>query len=171
MKVVFLDIDGVLATDCTDFRFFDSSCLRRLKHIVEATDASIVLSSTWRRGRTIENIRGLFSRDGDDYGCWVANPVEFPVHRIIGKTHYFFQENNDRKERGLSWGRGYEIEFWLEQAAECRGDIESYLILDDDSADLQTHGEHLLRTDSRKGLLDEDIPKAIKILNTPWKPS
>ena len=54
MKVVFLDIDGVLNDDTTPSRtksrliFVDREKLLRLKRIVAATGAKIVLSSTWR---------------------------------------------------------------------------------------------------------------------------
>ncbi len=53
MKVIFLDIDGVLNTDKDRSRFgidyLDNSCLLQLKRIVQATNARIVLSSSWRK--------------------------------------------------------------------------------------------------------------------------
>lgn len=62
MKVVFLDIDGVLNTSNTFERVYysfknngkkeleiDSFRLEYLKQIIDKTDAKIVLSSTWRR--------------------------------------------------------------------------------------------------------------------------
>jgi hypothetical protein len=168
MKVVFLDIDGVIATDETDFVFFDKSCLKRLKHIIETADASIVLSSTWRRGRSVDNIRGLFARGGDEYGCWVFNPDPFPVERIVGKTPNFRENSEEqiRREAGMSWGRGYEIDTWLKWANKYNK-VESYLVLDDDSADLQTHADRQVKTDSRKGLRDEDISPSLEILARP----
>lgn len=167
MKIIFLDIDGVLATSSTHFKFFDRYCLKRLKTIIEATNASIVLSSTWRKSRKIEDIRNLFIRNGDDYGCWVQNPEFFPAECIIGKTPILSIGDQERKNNGGSWGRGHEIEFWLEQAYKFRKDVESYLVLDDDSADLDTHKERHVQTDCHKGLLDNNIEESIRILNTP----
>lgn len=57
MKVIFCDIDGVLNEDTTPTRtksrviFIDEEKLLRLKRIVDATGAKIVLSSTWRYDR------------------------------------------------------------------------------------------------------------------------
>ena len=45
MKVIFLDIDGVLKDDHYDAEFQDE-CFERLKRIVDATGAIIILSSS-----------------------------------------------------------------------------------------------------------------------------
>ena len=55
MKVIFLDIDGVLngeksRTRCAGYIGIDSDKLLRLKRIVEQTGAKIVLISTWKTG-------------------------------------------------------------------------------------------------------------------------
>ncbi len=47
MKVIFLDIDGVLKDDHYDAEFQDE-CFERLKRIVDATSAIIILTSSWR---------------------------------------------------------------------------------------------------------------------------
>ena len=58
IKIIFLDIDGVLncATTtkrldaCFEFNFVDTRKVLRLRDIVERTGAKLVLSSTWRFG-------------------------------------------------------------------------------------------------------------------------
>ena len=66
MKVIFTDIDGVLNEDTTPTRtkshvlFIDKEKLLRLKRIVDATGAKIVLSSTWRYGRNNPKYNGDF---------------------------------------------------------------------------------------------------------------
>lgn len=50
-KIIFLDIDGVLnnaKSDISDLFVIETDLLQILKKIVDSTDASIVLSSTWR---------------------------------------------------------------------------------------------------------------------------
>ena len=66
MKVIFLDIDGVLNEDTTPTRtqscalFIDQEKLLRLKRIIDATQAKIVLSSTWRYDRDDPKCNGVF---------------------------------------------------------------------------------------------------------------
>ena len=55
MKVIFLDIDGVLnSLDCKEkiegYLFVEDKKIALLKELIDATGAKIVLSSTWRRG-------------------------------------------------------------------------------------------------------------------------
>lgn len=45
-KVIFLDIDGVICVKPPSE--LDANCITALKSIVEATNAQVVLSSTWR---------------------------------------------------------------------------------------------------------------------------
>ena len=60
VKVLFLDIDGVLCLhemgvvnwdDNVDDYVFDEQCCRRLKEIMDATGCKLVLSSSWRLQR------------------------------------------------------------------------------------------------------------------------
>ena len=79
MKVIFLDIDGVLATDSefmmnrTKFRTkypeanelripypFNSDCVKIFNEILEQTDAKIVLSSDWRLHWNLEELDLIF---------------------------------------------------------------------------------------------------------------
>ena len=56
MKLIFLDIDGVLNYEGygrltrSGTRFVDPVLIKRLKKIIDCTGAKVVLSSTWRRG-------------------------------------------------------------------------------------------------------------------------
>jgi len=51
MKIIFLDIDGVLLVDSCDNWEFTPRCVLQLKRIIDNTEAQIVLSSTWRHGK------------------------------------------------------------------------------------------------------------------------
>jgi hypothetical protein len=75
--------------------------------------------------------------------------------------------------------RGLEIQWWLEQnnfqhvyfdfmikyRLACQ--IESYVIIDDDSDMLYKQRDNFVRTNTLHGFTENDMHKAIKILNTP----
>lgn len=54
IKVIFLDVDGVLNSDRTarrtqsGYTFVDNRQMKNLKHIINMTGAKVVLSSDWR---------------------------------------------------------------------------------------------------------------------------
>jgi predicted mannosyl-3-phosphoglycerate phosphatase (HAD superfamily) len=52
MKIIFLDIDGVLNNYNTlgEGLNWESNAVKILKRIIKETGAKVVLSSTWRRG-------------------------------------------------------------------------------------------------------------------------
>jgi hypothetical protein len=50
IKVIFLDVDGVLNLQRTLSPWsLNKACLKRLKNIIDRTDCKLVLSSTWRK--------------------------------------------------------------------------------------------------------------------------
>lgn len=162
MKVIFLDIDGVLNSTksikknkSTDYgRFYDNpsmESIRALNQIIAKTGAVCVISSVWRLGCDWMNIWRILDLCGFD-------------GEIIGSTPI----NNK--------GRGSEIAQWL--IDEASGDnltvtrneirpVESYVIIDDDVFDITEKGQkkHIIKTDSEVGLTGKDAEKAIKILN------
>jgi len=74
-KAIFLDIDGVIAisTDSeSEHMIYDSDglypftkqCVAILNRVLEATDADIVLSSTWRLDFNLEELDRIFRKNG-----------------------------------------------------------------------------------------------------------
>lgn len=102
-RIIFLDFDGVVVTRRTHFLDLDPVCMIPLRRIVEATSAFIVISSSWRIGRTVAEFNENLRRFGI-------------IDRVIGMT-----PNTDLT-------RGREIELWLE-----RNPTQSFVILDDDA--------------------------------------
>jgi len=116
MKVLFLDIDGVLNTgdnscahtfskiESRDIYgpLFDRRCVMFLEGIVSKTGCKIVISSTWRKDG-LSKLRSMW-RDRDLPG------------EVIGVTDV------------LNMQRGDEIQQYLNE----HDDIESYVIIDDD---------------------------------------
>ena len=63
IKVIFLDVDGVLNSDRTarrtqsGYTFVDNRQMKNLKHIINMTGAKVVLSSDWRYDRDDRRLR------------------------------------------------------------------------------------------------------------------
>ncbi|MDQ0878919.1 hypothetical protein QFZ77_007578 [Paenibacillus sp. V4I3] len=112
LKLIFLDIDGVLVTTNSlipsDKYFghtFDQNCVQYLKEILKVTGAKIVISSSWREGRTLAQLQSMFK----------ANGIE---NCIIDVTPSFDNETI----------RGIEIKAFLDV---CK-DVEFFVIIDDE---------------------------------------
>jgi hypothetical protein len=149
MKVIFLDIDGVLNGHDWDKRAratrIRPACVRHLNRILVASEAHLVLTSAWRdlvlKGHmTTTGVEFLLRTHG------VAGP------RVAGVT----------AADGEVQRRGAQIARWL---AEHPG-IDSWVVLDDDLAeeDLDGHGDRLVRTDPERGLTAADARRAARIL-------
>jgi hypothetical protein len=143
MKLIFLDIDGVMnhrnffeRSRLHELQEFCPVAVRNLREIIKRTGAYIVLSSTWRLGLSVIDIRLLFSHyDLDQY--------------IIGKTPLMEDQI-----------RGNEIKQLL---SEVNAKVESFVILDDDS-DMGELLPYLIHCKDYSGLSDERREEAIKIL-------
>ena len=164
MKVIFLDIDGVLnyrtckarCPNCSTLIGIEDSRVERLARIVKATNAKLVLTSTWKLNWIDEE---------DEQGIYLDRQLaKYGLH-IIDST----------EDDG--WNRWTGIKNYLDMFSEC---IESYVILDDEifqdyviASGLMSKlrpevEEHLVKTNfysSDGGLQEEDIQKAIDILN------
>ena len=151
MKVIFLDVDGVLnnanytkkcyrknghkpmSMYCVPFGPYN---LKNLAKIVKKTGAKVVLSSTWRIYKS--HIYVLEARLAE-YGL-----------RIYDKTD------------NINMIRGVEIKEWLKS----HRDIENYVVIDDEEYNLSNFidNKHLVIVDSKYGLTFGDRVKAIEKL-------
>ena len=155
MKIIFLDIDGVLNSEIYESNRgedrannrIDLSRVKLLKDIVTATDAKIVLSSTWRLDW--EKSTELCGEDGK----YINKCLEKYDLSIMDKTPFcsFF---DDRRK---------EIWTWL---LRHRNDVESFVILDDINSGWNELNSRVVITDPYGyGLDEEHVQKAIKLLN------
>lgn len=151
MRVIFLDIDGVLNEDTTPTRtksrviFIDEEKLLRLKRIVDATDAKIVLSSTWRYDRDDARHNGDF----------------LELQEAFRKVDLDFYSYTPVDAIGIR--RGMEIKAWLGLHPEA----SRYVILDDELFDYEERGllPRLVKTVFWDGGLTEDhVQEAIDLL-------
>lgn len=160
MKIIFLDIDGVL--NCSKSKSFchddlygiitgiDSDKVKRLAKIVEITGAEIVLSSDWK--------------DGWEKYCTIPkrSHAKYLDNHLYKKGKLTIKDKTPNTSKG-SWFRGNEILAYLRS----NKDVENYVILDDtffEDFSIKEISEHLVLTDHKVGLTDTDVEKAIKIL-------
>ena len=152
MKIIFLDVDGVLNCSSTTrgwgkMRFVDTRKMYRVREICERTGAKVVITSSWRWG-SCEDATPW------DKVQWEALLHEFDKHRIpvIGHTPFSFDNN-----------RGNEIRTWMKMQDER---IEEFVVIDDIFIDLEWFASvgRLVLTDDKHGLNKEKMEKAIEIL-------
>ena len=160
-KVIFLDIDGVMATSSyvkhsvnvlmrvngfsyeeakyhtkDDFgEIFDPIAVDALDKIIKSTNAKIVITSGWKKGKSVEFFRDM----------WKHRNLPGEILGITGDSI-----NNNRKD---------EIDDYLYNHSD---EIDSYLIIDDRNLGYNRQ----ILTDTNYGLNCNDIMKGILILRT-----
>lgn len=153
MKIIFLDIDGVLNTDRSiknrvnnDQIDFEEEALINLMNVINQTDAYIVISSTWRIHKAdngflwSELIRNLKSVNIED--------------RIIDITPVL--DTNLRTQ--IRW---QEIKKWLDDNKEKQ--ISKFVIIDDEWS-MEIYNDHFIKCYGYKGLTIELGDQAVRKL-------
>ncbi len=158
MKVMFLDIDGVLnnTQNIKKYRLFFRGKRRLLVDVkpvfyfkkllkeIEKNnmEVKIVISSSWRVGSIPADWKKLFKH--------YFNNEEI----VIGRTPYLYKD------------RGIEILELLEIAKEKGDIIDDYIVLDDDIEDIINHinTEKVMKINRRYGLTGKNIKEILKKL-------
>lgn len=157
MKVIFLDIDGVLNVipqGRDEYgAIFHEHFVENLRELIEKTGAKIVISSTWR-------LSGLSIMKE----MWEKRDLPGEVIDITPSL---------MRERGSTLCRGDEIQLWLDEHPE----VTNYVYIDDDHVDVNENQlGHFVKTAGNihhtdyidgggYGLTKECTELAIKILN------
>ena len=159
MKIIFLDVDGVLncrgtKAKCEGFTGIDKKKVALLKQIIDQTDAKVVLSSTWRLGyvksydgyREMQHSRKYLERKFKE-----CNVPIYSVTPDLGRMGYL---------------RAEEIKTWIMKQSE---EVTNIVIMDDEDFMWDKHG--LTRywvessyDDTDGGIHQEHVDKAIHIL-------
>ena len=157
MKIIFLDVDGVLNNQIfpqsfgspAEFSKYKDTVgypkcevvpnlIKLLNHVTDSTGAKIVVSSTWRNNdKGLEGVKELCK-------LWGI------TGEVIDTTP------------ALSSCRGLEIKQFIE---DCEEEIEDYIILDDDSDFLLKQGRHFFQCDNYYGISPNVAYRAIRYLN------
>ena len=136
MKVLFLDVDGVLNSSKSFNKGLDSvdqDMIHQLKRIIVSTGAEIVLTSTWR----------LYPQLLDK------------ISNILSDNDLTIRDTTSPSFRN----RAYEINQWLDK----RKYVTQFAILDDEQ-DAEIEG-HFFRTDFSIGLNESIANQVIEFLN------
>lgn len=148
-KILFLDIDGVLNStqSCMYYHTkfggngyrmdsLDPIAISNLNYIIQnVPDFKIVISSTWRIGKTVEELKEILKKNG------------LNVSNIIDKT----------PQVHMSRYRGHEIGRWLEE-----NDGNYDIIILDDDKDMGDYLDKLIQTDHRIGFSWIEVEKILK---------
>lgn len=158
MKVIFLDIDGVLNVYCQGRDeygcLFHEHLVDNLRWVVEQTGAKIVVSSSWRLSGKTSIIE-----------MWDFRKLPGEVIDITPNLSYGVGLNTYTP-------RGKEIQMWLDENPE----VTNYVIFDDDSDMLESQMNNFICTfdntdhpdcvDIGYGLTKICAEMAIEILNS-----
>ena len=143
MKLLFLDIDGVLTSNETISRkellyTFSASCVGALNRILRDIKVKIILTSSWRTVFDAEKQNQIFRENGI---------IQLPG----GQTNDFGYEN-----------RSLEIQDYLSKRK-----VENYIILDD----MKINGfeGHFVLVNPSTGLTENDVEKVNRILGNLFK--
>lgn len=147
MKILFLDIDGVLNNHKSLVKqsySIDPYNVENLNKIIRATDCQIVLMSAWRylildRHMTLRGFETLLSTHG-----------VLAYRRLIDLT----EQDTIVSER---W---HQVENWIKANKE---KVDTFVMLDD-CEEFPNYPQNFVKTDMEFGLTEQDADKAILIL-------
>ena len=158
MKLIFLDIDGVLnnTKDVKKYRLFIKGERRVLIDIEpffyfkrllqeiekEKLEVRIVISSSWRLGTTASDWKKLFKHYFNDENI------------ILGRTLH------------LECDKGLEILNFLQMIDEEKETVEDYIVIDDEIEDIIDYvgKKRIVKTSIKRGLTNKDVKKIIRKL-------
>lgn len=149
-SIIFLDFDGVLNTERYQAQLaidgklnkdswgplFDPRAVANLRKIIEATDADIVITSSWRYLHRLGSLRMMWEVRG--------LPGELLDTLPCGAAYI---------------SRGEEIEYWLNGHGQ-----PDYVIIDDLDEFYTSQRDRYVETNPIVGITDADAKRAIEIL-------
>lgn len=176
MKVLFLDIDGVLNSQ--NWFGYMQYCIKnnmynRVMNFVDTPDEYIEYKLTMLDDRAIANLNRIV----EETGCKVVlssswrclwNPSEndrtIEALKLKGFKYDFYGMTPRIPQKDFGQERGIEIQTWMDKELE-KNEIESFVILDDDNDMLPEQMDKFILVNNQYGLSDIDVFKAIEILN------
>lgn len=150
---IFLDIDGVL--NSMEYAFLrmdkyqsskiwgiDPYAIERFQYIFEKLPITeIVISSTWRKHYSLDELKEVFTEAGFKYS-----------DKIVGYTPSLFHDYNKF--------RGHEIKQYIQEH-----NIDNYVIIDDSNDMLPSQRDRMVLTHNASGITFDDVIEIIGILD------
>ena len=156
MKVIFLDVDGVLNSEHShsidkNDNWMENEVsemhIKWLKKIVDETGAKIVLSSSWRHYHPLATGNPV-----------ITDPMFKVLDRKLGAVGLEIMSITPDFYGKM---RGLEIDAWLNGNAN----VDKYVIIDDDTDFTELQKPYFVNTTFKYGLTELLADKAINILN------
>lgn len=155
-KIIFLDRDGVLVTNG-----YQKKAIELLNKLTDETDASIVISASFRSGGLTDCRKELMDNGvtGD-----IIDTTPLSRQDIRGKNI-----DDYVKRKGFYYPiEDWDAPAWQEGRDKCI--IESYVIIDDDKDMLMDQEKHYVGVDGQKGFIENhQFERAIEILNKDFR--
>lgn len=151
MKVIFLDLDGVMCTSSCygrgkenkwDAYMFDIKCVSVLNFILQETGAEIIISSDWRHLYTLQEMREIFCHN---------NVIKGPIG--------FTERSSTYLGNNLEGGRADEIQHWIKVNA-WKNDIK-WVAIDDLNMDERLHPNFVHCPNEQEGIKKSGIKEKI----------
>ncbi len=156
MRVVFIDIDGVLNSDAyfralehagealTEWwgeRCLDPRAIALLDALLTHADATAVISSSWRQRFSLSELDAMFRARG----------LSRTLHSVTPSMH--------RTPDGARLTRGDEVQAWL----DAHDAVDAFVILEDEE-ELSHLEPFAMRVSTSVGLGRDDVERAIEAL-------
>ncbi|ERI93320.1 hypothetical protein HMPREF1982_01744 [Clostridiales bacterium oral taxon 876 str. F0540] len=157
MKVIFLDVDGVLNSE--EFlknnpdKIIDRNNVRNLKSIIDKTGAAIVMSSGWKLWFD-DDMMPIHKYSQ----CLYDILTEFDI-KLFGKTPDFTTEEI-REKKTFSLVKAKEINAWLSE----HENASKYVVLDDLDLGNEEIKRRLVRTNPMYGITETDARVVISMM-------
>ena len=167
-KIIFLDFDGVMNTEfyqkvlnqqCENWQdeygaLFDPNAVKQLKRIIDATDADIVVESSWKY-LGLDAMKEL----------WKVRNLPGRIIDITPSTtsdEYLLNVDLDDFSNKMHHCKGLKISSWLSEKGLSN---TRYVIIDDEYVVLESQLSNFILTNPYEGITEEQANKAISILN------
>jgi len=158
MNIIFLDVDGVLNSfgnvEYIGKIPLEKECFVRLSKIVKDTNARIVLHSGWRFW--FDNDMHPKTPEAEEF----TELLSKHEMKLYDKTPDFCTEEI-KKSKTFGLVKAKEILAWL----DAHNEIKNYVVLEDLDLNNNEINMNQITTDGSKGLSDNDVEQAIKMLN------
>jgi len=158
MKIIFLDVDGVL----NSYNYIldeelNNDLIKNLKKILDNTDAKIVLSSAWRLSKEYTNqLKRRLKLLGINESIIISQTPSLE-YNYIGF-------NQNKSKNYLARQRYYEIKHWIDMRYLCE-DNDTWIAIDDLDLNPYLSSQNFVHTDPYKGLEESYVDKCINLLN------